>query len=113
MTLSSLAQTVKVRPIIEFHGAAEVDGQNAVRPNSRVYVIYNLRRYEDCSGTILRRWYDASEGVYDPQYEESFRVQKAPVSTRHRLWRLPLDVSRTFRPAGGRTIPNFYPARTA
>ena len=87
-----LAQATKVRPVVEFHGAAEVQDAYNVKPHTRAFVVYNLRRYEDCTGTVVRRWYNAEGGFYDHSFETSISVQKAPVSTRHRLWRLPLDI---------------------
>ena len=86
-----LAQTSKLRPVVEFHGRPEVNPRQ-IKRLERVFVAYHLRRNEACTGTIIRRWWNAETGVYDPQFQSDFDIQRAPVTSRFQLWRLPLDV---------------------
>ena len=81
----------KLRPVVEFHGRPEVKPERLVAP-SRVYVAYHLRRNEGCTGTVVRRWWDATTGTYDPAFQTIFDVQRASITARFQLWRLPLDV---------------------
>ena len=85
------AQISNLRPIVEFHGRPGVVPRRT-QPDQRAFVAYHLRRNEACSGTLIRRWWNAQSGIYDPRFQSTFDVQRAPVTSRFQLWRLPLDV---------------------
>ncbi len=82
---------IKSRPVVEFRGAPKVHPEQA-RPGEAFIADFLLRRNEDCSGTIVRRWRNVKTNRYVTRFQTKQEVQRAEVTADFRLWPLELTV---------------------